>query len=96
MKLTIIIIFSLLVISCGGYNSSILQKSEKSFLKFVGNKELITFSVDEGIRIPNNLEIELYEIKPGKHNIKVYRDNRLIVDRTIFVDNQTIFEVVLP
>jgi hypothetical protein len=38
----------------------------------------------------------LYEVKPGRHAVKVYRNNELVVDRTVIVDNQTTFEVDIP
>jgi len=91
------LIFSFTLISCGGgYTTGVIQKSEKGFLKFVGNKEAIMISVDNGTQFPYDKKIDLYEVKPGKHAVKVYRNNQIVVDRTVIVDNQTTFEIEVP
>jgi hypothetical protein len=82
--------------SCGGYTTGTIQKSEKGFLKFEGNKEAVMISVDDGTRFPYDIKTDLYEVKPGKHTIKVYRGDKIVVDRIIIVDNQTIFEIEVP
>jgi hypothetical protein len=87
---------SVTLISCGGYTSGTIQKAEKGFLKFSGNKEAIMISVDDGAPFPYDLKIDAYEVKPGRHTIKIFRNNQIIVDRTIVVDNQTTFEIELP
>jgi hypothetical protein len=97
MKFIVAIIFlSVLVSSCGGYRSEVNQNSEKGFLKFKSSVPEFSFVIDEGVQMNNDPKIDQYEIKPGKHNVKVYRDDKLIVNRIIFVDNQTIFEIEVP
>jgi len=90
------LIFAVTLISCGGYTAGTIQKSEKGFLKFTGNTEAIMISVDDGTRFPYDIKTDLYEVKPGRHTIRVYRNNQIIVDRTIVVDNQTTFEIEVP
>ena len=90
------LIFSFTFVSCGGYTTGTIQKAEKGFLKFTGDKEAVMISVDDGTRFPYDMKVELYEVKPGRHTIKVYRDNQIIVDRIIIVDNQTTFEIEVP
>jgi len=94
--IVVAIIFSMALISCGGYTSGTIQKTEKGFLKFVGNKEATMISVDNGDRFPYDMKIDLYEVRPGRHTIRVYRDNQIVVDRIVIVDNQTIFEIEVP
>jgi hypothetical protein len=97
MKFIAVVIFlSLLVSSCGGYKSEVTQTSDKAFLKFNTNDKVFYFAVDEGTYIQNDIEVEQYEIKPGKHTVKVYRDNQLVVDRVIYVDNHATFEIEVP
>jgi len=85
------------LIACGGgLSSGTIQKSEESFLKFKGNSTGVMIVVDDGIPFPYDKKTDLYKLKPGSHSIKAYRDKQLIVDRTVMLDNQTIFEVDLP
>ncbi len=90
------IIFSFSFTACGGYSSGTIQKSEKGFLKFTGNNESITISIDNGTQFPYDVKIDLYEVNPGRHTVKVYRNNQIVVDRIIIVDNQTTFEIDVP
>jgi len=90
------LIFSLTLVSCGGYTTGTIQRSEKGFLKFAGNKEAIMISVDDGTMFPYDIKTDLYEVKPGKHTIKVYRNDKIIVDRIVIIDNQTTFEIEVP
>lgn len=89
-------VVSALLIGCGGYNTGTILKAEKGFLKFSGNTSGIIITIDDGTPIPSNPKVELYEIKPGKHIIKIYRNKELIVNRIIIIDNQTIFEIEVP
>ena len=92
----VVLVFSMTLISCGGYTTGTIQKSEKGFLKFTGNREAIMISVDDGTRFPYDIKTDLYEVKPGRHTIKVYRNNQIVVDRIVIVDNQTTFEIEVP
>ena len=91
-----LIILCITLGSCGGYTTGTIQKSEKGFLKFTGNTTGVMISVDDGTQFPYNPKVELYEVKPGKHAVKVYRNNEVVVDRTVIVDNQITFEVDVP
>lgn len=91
--IAIAFILAMTVVACGGYNTGTIQKTEKGFLKFTGNTKGIMISIDDGDRFEFDPKIDLYEVKPGKHSIKVYRTSQIIVDRVIIVDNQTIFEL---
>ncbi len=53
-------------------------------------------SVDDGTQFSYDVKIDLYEVKPGRHTIKVYRNNQPIVDRVVIVDNQTTLEIEVP
>ncbi len=97
MKLIIgILTASIALMSCGGYTTGTIQKAEKSFLKFTGRMQGTTISVDDGAQFAFDPKIELYEVKPGKHGIKIFRNNQIIVDRVVIVDNQTTFEIEAP
>ncbi len=97
MKLSMFIfLISFLFISCGGYNEGVVQKAEKGFLKFVGDINTVTVAIDEGEGFSLDPKIEVYQVKPGKHSLKVYRNNQLIVNRVVLVDNQTTMEIQIP
>jgi hypothetical protein len=97
MKFSIpIILVSLFIISCGGYNTGIVQKTEKGFFKFVGNINSVTVAIDDGEGLSLDPKTEVYQVKPGKHSIKIYRNNQLILDRVVIVDNQTTMEIQIP
>ncbi len=91
-----VVIFIFALTSCGGYSTGTIQKSEKGFLKFTGSIEGVMISVDSGPRFPHDAKNELYEVNPGRHIIKVYRNDQIVVDRVIVVANQTIFEIDVP
>jgi hypothetical protein len=90
-----VVLVSILLMSCGGYTETI-QKAEKSYLKFVGNTTAIMITIDDGAPFAYNPEIELYQVKPGKRQVKIVRNNQIIVNRTITLDNQTTFEIPVP
>jgi hypothetical protein len=97
MKLLVITFFlSLILSSCGGYNTGILQKSDKGFIKFSGNTVGMSISLDDGVRFTKDEKVDLIELKPGKHNIKVFRDETLMVNRIIIVENQNTIEIEVP
>jgi hypothetical protein len=97
MKFSIpIILVSLFIISCGGYNTGIVQKTEKGFFKFVGNINSVTVAIDDGEGLSLDPKTEVYQVKPGKHSIKIYRNNQLILDRVVIVDNQSTMEIQIP
>ena len=94
MKLFIqALIVMTLMVGCGGYNTGTIQKSEKGFLKFSGDTFRIMISIDDGTPFSKDPQVELYELNPGKHIVKVLRDSEIIVNRQIIIDNQTIFEI---
>ena len=86
MKKIFFLLFCVLFIVSCGYKEGIIQKSEKSFLKFSGNWESVTVQIDDAnpfilknTLAPDNsgrkekVENTLYQVSPGKHTIKIYR-----------------------
>ena len=94
-RILILAILGTFSFACGGYTETI-QKADAAYLKFVGNTEAISFSVDDGPTYAVQPNIELYKIKPGKHRIKVFRDNQVIVDRLLVIDDQITREISVP
>lgn len=95
-KTLLIYIFLFSILWGCAAQQGIIQKEETSYLKLIGDLDNITFQIDNGAVISIDGELEdvvLYEVKPGVHVIKVFRDNELIVKRELFFDNQIIKEV---
>lgn len=95
-NLSIILVLCVVFSSCGGYKEAVTQKSEKSFLKFIGVTTGASFTVDGGEMLTIEHGDFVYQVKPGKHEIKVYRANQVIVNRVLYVDSQSTVEVELP
>lgn len=110
MKKSFILFLSLFLFFACGYKEGVVQKAEKSYFKFVGNwhdarveiDDLKPFYLDSKFQNTENgpenkpAESKLYQIAPGKHSIKIYKNNNLVVDRILLLDNQTILEVLIP
>src|ERR1043165_3964007 len=97
MKSTLfLIVLSIALAACGGSRSDVTQKADKGYLKFVGNPAGTSFTVDDGPRVVYDPKIELYEVRPTSHDVKGYRNDAVIVTRTILVDNENIFEIEVP
>ncbi len=81
--------------ACGGYNTSTIQKDEVGQLKLVGNISQISLSVDDGDLIVVEKPDLIYRVKPGNHNIKIFRNNKVIINRNLFFDTSAIMEVAV-
>ena len=96
MKTIIISIIFLLFVGCA-YNTGTVQRAEKSYLQFLGNTEGISVVIDEndafGLTIAKDT---LYQLNQGKHTLKIYRNNNLIIDRIIFLEDHGTMEIIIP
>jgi hypothetical protein len=95
-ELLILIVTVTLFTACGGYNSSVLEKESAGYIKFIGNKTNASVEIDQSIQFNINPETDLYKLTPGKHIVKIYRDNNLIVERIIIIQSQNTIEVEVP
>lgn len=97
MKKTIAaLVLAAFLAGCGGYSTGTVQKTEKGFLKFTGKVEAVMISVDGGAQFRYDRMIDAYEVPPGTHAVRVYRNNQIVVDRLVVVDNHTTFEIEVP
>jgi len=109
-KVILINLLFLFLIACG-YREGVIQKSEKSYLKFVGNwqnaqvqiDDLNQFKLDDYIiretesgprQVPT--EPKLYQISPGRHLVKIFKDGVMVVNRVLILENQAVQEVFVP
>jgi hypothetical protein len=96
MKTTIVSIMLLLFVGCA-YNSGTVQIAKKSYLQFSGNIEGVSVIIDENDAFSLSLEKDpLYQLNPGKHTLKIFRNSNLIVDRVIFLEDQGTMEILIP
>jgi len=94
-----------------GVKTEVVQHAEFSYLKFTGNRDSVSVIIDEGQYnfdlfkstsyggsqdvAPNKKET-LFKIDTGKHRIQIYRNNNLIMDRMIFLENHVTTEINIP
>lgn len=96
MKMTIISIAFLLFMGCA-YNTGAIQRAEKSYLQFIGNSEGVSVMIDKNNSFQlSTTEDTLYQLNHGKHTLKIYRNNKLIVDRIIFLEDHGTMEIIIP
>jgi hypothetical protein len=103
MKKVILLLLGIMILHACGYQEGIVQKGEKSFIKFTGNWENVSIQIDDMNQFvlksgseSNADDNKLYQVSPGKHSLKVYRDGNLIINRILFLDNQVTAEVIIP
>lgn len=104
MKKVLWFVFLMFFMASCGYQEGIVQKSDKSFLRFTGNTQNVSVQIDDAAPFSLGTEVSqesssnrmLYQVSPGKHTVKVYRQNRLIVNRILFLDSQVTQEVDIP
>jgi hypothetical protein len=106
MKKVILLLLGILILHACGFQEGIVQRAEKSFIKFSGNWADVSVQIDDMNQFvlksgadsekSSGDDNKLYQLSPGKHSIKVYRDGNLIVNRILFLDNQATAEVIIP
>jgi len=81
------LITAILLSGCG-YKEGVVTTTQKSYLYFTGDINNIMVRVDEGdkfnVKAGKNNQ---YSLKPGKHLVKIYRNNKLIIKREIFISD---------
>ena len=81
-------LIALIFLSGCGYKEGVVTATQKSYLYFTGNTNDTVVSVDNGEKFTiQNGTNNQYSVKPGKHLVEVYKDNRLIIKREIFISD---------
>ena len=107
MKKIIILLFILLSVTSCGLREGVVQKAEKSYIQFTGNWENAIIQIDnlepfvlestyDSHSEQNKKPPLIYQLSPGKHNLKVTRDDKLLINRVLFLDSQSKMEVIVP
>jgi hypothetical protein len=92
-----LLVFSVIFLFACGYQTGVIQKAEKAYVQFLGSwaPDEVTVKISDGEPFRPNPST-LYEITPGKHAIKAWRYDRIVVDRVVFLESQARFEVQIP
>ena len=81
---------------CASVKTEVIQKAE-----FTGDTESAIVSINDNqynfdlTKVAKNNEI-LYKIDTGKQRIKIFKNNQLIIDRVIFLENHVTTEINIP
>lgn len=100
MKIFCVVLFCVFVLFSCGYRAGVVQKTGVGYLQFSGvwDANEITVQVDD--RQPFKLRTfdaaTLFETTPGKHSLKVFQNEKIVVDRVVFLEGQATFEVKVP
>jgi hypothetical protein len=90
----IISIITALTFSACGYKEGVATSAQKAHLYFTGDTKDVLVSIDKGERFSVKAGRDnLYNIKPGKHLVEVYKGDQLIVKREIFVSDGVAKEI---
>lgn len=77
-----------------GYKEGIATPDRMSYLYFSGNTENVLVSIDNGAQfsvMPGR--DNQYQIKPGKHSIRVYKEGILVVERDVYIGDGVAKEI---
>ncbi|MGB5989429.1 MAG: hypothetical protein WBG43_06800 [Marinifilaceae bacterium] len=107
-KVLIIIASIMLVCSCVGIKSVSKGLENEAYLDIIGNtdkyKSEVLVSIDEDKSFKtkvrkgkeNKINYNVFAISTGKHVIKIYYNNVIVLQKTIFVSSQETKQIILP
>jgi viroplasmin and RNaseH domain-containing protein len=79
------LLLTLLYSGCG-YKEGVRNEQMQASVYFTGNVKGVTVSIDGGKEfLVSPGHNNQYRIKPGVHNIRVYRGENIIVDRKLYI-----------
>lgn len=97
-------------ISACGFKEGVVMHDKKSYLWFSGNSDGVSVMIDD--QSPFDLSPSYYvdsqgnkksktspvhyEVDPGKHTIKLTRNDKLILERTLLLGNHMTTEIEIP
>jgi len=90
-------ILALLLTGCGS-TSGTLSKEPVSFVRISGVTGNQTAIIDELPAVPLDPEIKpcVLQLRPGKHRIRILRDQTTQVDRVVLISDQQTIEISVP
>ena len=102
-----VIAFSLMLGSCSyGTKESVIQKEDSSSIRLVGKAKGTHLQIDENPKVfINDTDSDdfnswnprhLYRIPSGKHRIRVFRGDSLLIDKEVYLGSNEIKEITIP
>lgn len=84
----LIVFIAILWITGCGYKEGVVTAEQKSYLYFTGNVKDVKVSIDngEGFEVEEGINHQ-YKIASGKHIVVIYRGDKILVKREIFVSD---------
>jgi hypothetical protein len=95
MKKSLILLLSLTFILACGHTEGTIQKADRCFIVFSGNLENVKIHIDDLEPFAPSIG-KHYQLRPGQHYVAAYRDEALLVDRRLFLENQVTTEIDIP
>jgi len=77
-----------------GTRSTRTQSAEHSTIKLTGDLNGVSVQIDGGERFTP--ESRYYRVSTGTHEIRIYRDDEVVVHRKVFLDDQVTREIHVP
>ena len=110
MKNILYFLLLLLFTGCAvGTQTQKVQVPDQAFIVVVGNSDnyedaQIFLQYDDMQKFPVEIKKQgtkrfkqtLYEISPGRHTLKVFNGDQLLINKEIFISNQETKEIILP
>ena len=105
MKYLLVVSSLLLLAACGSF-TSVTQTEEGTFLQLIGNRSGVVLVIDDKSQLNLEADTKSFDlngkiatkivVSPGQHRIKIKRGGSLLVDRSIYVSEGNVFEVMIP
>lgn len=104
----IILVFLMILSSCGGTKTASRGLTNESYLEFIGKPSVysdgVQVTIDDNTpftaKVYNDrvgrLRGEVYAISTGAHTLKVYFEKKLIYNNQIFIMSQESKKIILP
>jgi hypothetical protein len=104
------LVITLLLFSCTGLKTNSYGLENNGYIKIIGNKADYPYHSNLYMIIDNNTKVpvkvskdtkkrpegKIYKIKPGVHQIMIYQNGELLIDKSVFISSQEINKVYLP
>lgn len=97
--INIVVLFAAFTILTGcGYKEGVKNEAQKAYLYFTGNTQNVEIKVDDNsfMLTKQMRPDDLFQITPGKHTVIAIRDNQVILQKDIYVNNGISKEIQLP
>ena len=94
-----VVFFSLALLFTGCSSSSgTLSREPVSFLRISGVVGNLTAIIDElpSVSLDPEHKLNTLQLRPGKHRIRIVRDQTTLVDRMVLISDQQTLEISVP